>query len=208
MFSVVMLLAIQDGAELPAWRGHCGGGWGGGCYGYSGCYGGYGGCYGGYGGCYGGYYGGCYSYAPCYSYSYCAPTYAYCAPVYYTYPSCGVIVSPAMPGAAPAKKDGDKKPDGDKKEPETASLPATIQVTLPADAKLTIDNTPTTSTSGQRVFVSPSLPMGRTFHYTLQATVVREGKPVTLQETVAVRAGEQANVTLTLPAAGTGVASR
>ena len=87
--------------------------------------------------------------------------------------------------------------------PETGA--ATIVVSLPADAKLTIDGQATTSTSEHRVFVSPSLPAGQEYHYTLQAEVVVDGKPVTLSKTIAVRAGEQSQVTL---APITGVAAR
>jgi uncharacterized protein (TIGR03000 family) len=82
---------------------------------------------------------------------------------------------------------------------------ATIVVSLPADAKLTFDGEATTSTSNQRVFVSPTLPAGQEYHYTLQAEVVVDGKPVTVSKTVAVRAGEESHVTLT-PV--TGVAAR
>jgi uncharacterized protein (TIGR03000 family) len=87
-----------------------------------------------------------------------------------------------------------------------AEAPATIVVTLPEDATLSIDDSPTTSTSGNRVFVSPSLPTGREYHYTLKAEVMRDGKPVTVEEKITVKAGEETRIELTLPA--TGVASR
>lgn len=82
---------------------------------------------------------------------------------------------------------------------------ATIVVSLPADAKLTFDGEATASSSSQRVFVSPSLPAGQEYHYTLQAEVVVDGKAVTVSKTVAVRAGEESHVILT-PV--TGVAAR
>ena len=47
------------------------------------------------------------------------------------------------------KKDGEKKDDG--KEKTMISAPATIIVSLPADAKLTIDDAATTSTASPRV---------------------------------------------------------
>jgi uncharacterized protein (TIGR03000 family) len=125
--------------------------------------------------------------------------------VYY-YPSCGVIISPTP---APKKDEGTPKkeeviPKKDKDEPTSA--PATISVSLPADATLTIDGAPTTSTSAQRLFVSPALPAGQIFHYNLKATVMRDGAPVSVEERVAVRAGQQSRITLSMP--GTGVASR
>jgi uncharacterized protein (TIGR03000 family) len=78
---------------------------------------------------------------------------------------------------------------------------ALIVVSLPADAKLTIDGEATTSTSDQRVFVSPSLPTGQEFHYTLKAEIVVNGKTQVVSEVVAVRSGEETRVTLSAPTA-------
>jgi uncharacterized protein (TIGR03000 family) len=74
-------------------------------------------------------------------------------------------------------------------------------VTLPADAKLTIDDMPTVSTSESRVFESPSLSPGKTYYYVLKATVVRDGKPETVKKEVAVRAGEATRVKIEIPEA-------
>ena len=76
---------------------------------------------------------------------------------------------------------------------------AKLHVTLPAEAKLTIGGTPTVSTSESRLFVSPSLPTGKTFHYVLKATVVRDGKTETVTKEVAVRAGEDTRVKIEIP---------
>jgi uncharacterized protein (TIGR03000 family) len=81
------------------------------------------------------------------------------------------------------------------------NAPARIIVELPADATLKVDGSATSSTSGVRVLVSPELPAGQEFHYTLSAQVVREGKPVQVEQVVAVRAGEDSRVTLSLPVA-------
>ena len=84
----------------------------------------------------------------------------------------------------------------DKKE-EVRSVepaPATIVVSLPADARLTVDGNPTTSTTNRRVFVSPALDRGADFFYTLKAEVVRDGKTETRTEKVTVRAGEETKV--------------
>jgi uncharacterized protein (TIGR03000 family) len=89
---------------------------------------------------------------------------------------------------------------------DASQAPATLVVSLPADATLTVDDAPTASSSDTRLFVSPDLPMGREFHYTLKAKVMRDGKPVVVEETVAVKAGQQTSVTLKLPA--TSVAAR
>jgi len=86
-----------------------------------------------------------------------------------------------------------------------ADAPATIVVSLPADAKLTIDDEATTSTSDHRVFVSPNLPSGQEFHYTLKAEIKVDGKAQVVSQIVTVRAGEQTSVQLSAP---TGVAER
>ena len=74
-------------------------------------------------------------------------------------------------------------------------------MSLPADAKLTVDGRPTVSTSESRVFESPSLTPGKTFYYVLKATVVRGGKTETVTEKVAVRAGEDTRVEIEFPQA-------
>ena len=92
-------------------------------------------------------------------------------------------------------------PSGEKRSGLDAA-PGTIVVTLPEDARLLVDGHTTTSTSEVRVLVSPTLEPGRDFHYTLQAEVTRDGKLVRIEERVAVRAGEETQVTLRLPAEG------
>jgi uncharacterized protein (TIGR03000 family) len=78
--------------------------------------------------------------------------------------------------------------------------PATLVVSLPADAVLTIDGTPTTSTSAERVFRTPSLEPGQDFEYTLEAKVVRGGEPKVIKQRVTVRAGQETTVRLEVPA--------
>jgi uncharacterized protein (TIGR03000 family) len=79
--------------------------------------------------------------------------------------------------------------------------PARVYVSLPAEATLTIDDTPTVSTTAERVFESPTLPQGKTFYYTLKATITRDGKTETVTQKVAIRAGEDTQVKLEIPAA-------
>jgi uncharacterized protein (TIGR03000 family) len=222
MYNLVVLMALGTGADAPAWSdsnipllnqsrepqrcGGCrgggfgcrggggfgcrgGGGFGcrGGCYG-GGCYGGYGGCYGGgiaYSGCYGGCYGGGMVYG-CYG--------------------GGVMhgCHGGMPHHAPA---GQKPEPAPKPKPEGGTppgqargpAPAVIVVSLPADARLTVDDTPTRSTSSLRTLVSPPLEPGKTFTYTLKAELDRDGQPVTQTREVVVRAGEEARVRFDLP---------
>ena len=79
---------------------------------------------------------------------------------------------------------------------------ATLVVTLPADATLTIDGTATSSTSANRVFVTPSLEEGKEYEYTLKAQVVRDGQTQIATAKVTVRPGKTSQVELTVPAAG------
>jgi len=74
--------------------------------------------------------------------------------------------------------------------------PATLIVTVPADARLSIDGEATTSTSTERVFVSPALTFGRDYHYTLQAEFQKDGKTVKVRKDVAITAGNETRVNL------------
>ncbi len=85
--------------------------------------------------------------------------------------------------------------------PSDVAAPATLTVRLPADAKLSIQGAPTTSTKNVRTFISPPLQPGKAYEYTLRATVTRDGKPVERTRTVKVRAGQQNEVIIDLPAA-------
>jgi uncharacterized protein (TIGR03000 family) len=78
-------------------------------------------------------------------------------------------------------------------------MPATLTVTLPADAQLRVDGQRTSSTSSRRVFVSPPLQPGRSYSYTLEAQVVRNGQTLSVSREVPVRAGQQTAVNLDMP---------
>lgn len=84
----------------------------------------------------------------------------------------------------------------------TLGTEATLVVSLPEDAKLTIDGESTSSTSAQRVFVSPALELGKEYEYTLKAEVLRDGKTQIATAKVTVRPGETSQVELKVPAAG------
>lgn len=230
MYSVVLMMALTGGGDVPALGHGCSGGCYG-CYGggygscsggghhgcrggghhrskgccggsYGGCYGScYGGCYGGgyscsggghkhrrghsccggcYGGCYGGGYGGCYGGG--YGYG--------CVGGVGGVGGMGgatVVPGNVAPNTAPAN------PAKNKTSLENAA-PATLIVTVPADALLSIDGEATTSTSTERVFVSPALNFGREYHYTLQAEFQKDGKTVKLTKDVAIKAGDETRV--------------
>jgi uncharacterized protein (TIGR03000 family) len=201
MYSVVLMMAITTGGDVAdCHRGGCGGGGGllshrhggGGCYG-GGCYGGgYGGCYGGgYGGCYGGGYGGCYGggYGGCYG---------GCYGGYYMAPKEEIKKMPEKD-----KKDKDGK-DKDGKDDEARiggpGAPARIVVSMPGDARFTIDDYTSPARSETHIVVSSPLRGDETRTYNLKAEVIRDGKVQTMEQRVTVRAGEEAKVTLSLPA--------
>ena len=82
----------------------------------------------------------------------------------------------------------------EKKTSLEGAAPATLIVTIPADARLRIDGEATTSTTSQRVFVSPALNFGREYHYTLEAEFQKNGKMVKVTKEVAVKAGDETRV--------------
>lgn len=115
----------------------------------------------------------------------------------------GTVIIPTDPGTGPGPdpktKEKDKKPVG------SVVRPATILVTLPADAKLTIDGNSTTQASDRRTFTTPALDVNSEYVYNLRAEVVREGRTVVETQTVTVRGG----LTTTVPFSfSTSVASR
>jgi uncharacterized protein (TIGR03000 family) len=100
-------------------------------------------------------------------------------------------------------------PKEEKKKPSeeaSTSAPATIVVSLPAEAKLTVDGNATRSTTDRRTFTTPALEAGQTFVYSLRAEIVRDGQVAEQIQEVAVRSGETTNVSFTF--ASQGVASR
>jgi uncharacterized protein (TIGR03000 family) len=74
------------------------------------------------------------------------------------------------------------------------NAPATITVSVPENAKLTIDDAATTSTAAQRVFVTPALTAGKNYYYNLKVEYVQDGKPVVITKKVDVTAGNEATV--------------
>jgi len=163
MYSVVLLMAISGGADVPASHG-CHGGEGA-CYGGS-CHGGGHRLFGHRHSCHGG--GGCHG---------------------SSYGCCGGG-APGVGGEKPKDmpKPGDKPKE--KEDEVSTSAPATIVVSLPAEAKLTIDDATTSATGAVRTFVSPNLNNGMEYHYDLKAEV--GGKFVAKR--ITVRAGEETRV--------------
>lgn len=177
MYSVVLMMAMAGGADAPGLGHHRGGC---GCCG-SMAYGCYGGCW---GGCYGGY--GC-----------CGMTWYGC---------CGTAM-PAAPAEGPGPLQGptprergpvERRTDLGPVEPDRAR----IVVSLPAEARLTFEGTPTRSTEAVRAFASPVLEPGQDYVYTLRAEVVQDGRVVAVTKRVRVQAGQESRLALEFPASG------
>jgi uncharacterized protein (TIGR03000 family) len=96
-----------------------------------------------------------------------------------------------MPPAPPAPKPEDRK--------KAEAAPARITVTLPADAKLTVDDVECPLTSEKRTFSSPKLQPGQRYYYTFKAEVVRDGKTRTETKRVIIAAGDKVDVEFALP---------
>jgi len=79
------------------------------------------------------------------------------------------------------------------------SAPVTLVVSLPAEAKLSVDDYATKSTSAVRTFTSPVLEAGQEYTYTLKGEMIRDGKTETTTKQVTVRAGDQLSVSLNFP---------
>lgn len=163
-------LFVQD-ANAFGHRGGCG--WGG-CgygYGYAGC--GYGGC--GFGGC---------GYAGC-GYGYGA--YGYGGPGYGGYaatPASGYVPVGSQPFAASVASNARLTPNS-----------LLLKVKVPADAKVFVNDRPTTSKGEERRFTSNGLHYAVPYRYQVRAEFVRDGKPVSEEQTVALSAGEVIAVT-------------
>ena len=218
MYSIVLMAALTTGTEATAWNGGCRG-CNGGCYGYAasscyGCYGGYSGCWGGRRGCFGGRYGcyggyGCWGngcagyysgcYGGCWGGGSCYGCYGYAGYNSYGYSSYyygGGSPYAVVPLYTPTANSAVTQ--------QTASATrATLIVSLPADANLTVEGAATRSTSSTRVFTSPDLPAGKDFYYELTGKITRDGQTLTVNKQVRVRAGEETRVALDFPTATT-----
>jgi uncharacterized protein (TIGR03000 family) len=90
--------------------------------------------------------------------------------------------------------------------PSPAALPAatavptsaSLRVSMPADAKLSVGDFNTESSGSVRFFQSPPLVEGKTYAYELCAEVNRSGRTVTETKTIVVRAGQSAEVDFAL----------
>jgi len=121
------------------------------------------------------------------------------APSYYPYGTYATTVdlmpSPRMvpPRVIPRESAPKDKPS--KKAARTAS----IDVRLPADAKVWIEGKETAQTGALRRFVSPPLDVSRTYTYELRVSWTRQGRQVIQDRRLDVRAGDRQSVLFLTP---------
>jgi uncharacterized protein (TIGR03000 family) len=137
--------------------------------------------------------GSCHGYASCSGYMGCTGC------------TGGVMMNPAPMGApsaapapAPTPKGAEPRPATPRQPASLDAAPAKVLVSLPADAKLSIDGNSTVSTSSSRTFVSPDLQVGKDYVYTMIAELSVDGKIVSESKTITVRAGETTQVAFDL----------
>ena len=152
-------------------------------------YGGYG--YGGYAGCgYGGYgYGG---------WGYPAGGYM---PGAYPAPGSAPTSTPAS-APAPAPSYGPSSGPAPTPRPPASYAPAAamntvvLDVTVPSDARVVINDLLTTSTGEHRRYMSRDLQPGSVYRYQVRAEYMRDGKTTTDEQTVELTAGDTRSITL------------
>jgi len=109
----------------------------------------------------------------------------------------GAATSPSSP-AAPSTSEPSKMPaTKDEKPKDEKPKSGNVSVVLPTDAKLLFNGVASVGTGGVRTFATPPLAPGQSYQYQLTAEVTRDGRTERATETVIVRAGETARVTLT-----------
>jgi uncharacterized protein (TIGR03000 family) len=101
-----------------------------------------------------------------------------------------------MPGTGGDKAPAPKREGKGGTEESEGPRPGSIEVRVPADARITVDGAPTQSTSSLRHFVTPPLERGYSYYYVLRAEVQRDGKTLTQTQRVTVTAGQTTAVSL------------
>lgn len=71
---------------------------------------------------------------------------------------------------------------------------AYLVVSVPAEAKVFVNDRPTTSTGAERQYVSHGLEQGMHYEYTVRAEMVRDGKTVSETKTVQLTAGNNSSL--------------
>src|SRR5262245_19398585 len=117
----------------------------------------------------------------------------------HSYPGMAPAYIPSkVPPPAPAKPGASPKDDG---------KGARLIIDVPAQAKLYIDGQLSKSIAEQRQFSTPPLQSGQTYFYDLAVEVMKDGKPVTEEKRIVVRAGDEIRESFTNMAKPSNVSS-
>ena len=81
----------------------------------------------------------------------------------------------------------------------SANEPATIIVHVPENATLLVNGKQTRSTSSTRLFYSPPLESGKSYHYDFEARIDRDDQTVKARKRVEVGAGDRREISITMP---------
>ncbi|QEG36712.1 TIGR03000 domain-containing protein [Bythopirellula goksoeyrii] len=76
-------------------------------------------------------------------------------------------------------------------EETSAADDATVEVTLPADAKVFVNDNPTTSTGSSRSYVSNGLKRGQAYRYDFRVEYEQDGETVVKEESINLTAGDK-----------------
>ncbi len=68
---------------------------------------------------------------------------------------------------------------------------------VPADAKVTVNDRPTTSTGEFRKFESTGVQLGAAYGYRVRVEFVRDGRPITEEKEISLMAGQSGALTFT-----------
>lgn len=116
-----------------------------------------------------------------------------------------VIESPAVPmtappstAPAPAPAPGEIPPQAPSASDSARLNSATLNVHVPADAKVFVNGLATKSTGADRHYVSNGLRYGYSYSYEIRAELVRDGRTVSQTKTVKLGAGADTDVTFEL----------
>ncbi len=109
-------------------------------------------------------------------------------------------VPPVVAHALPTQVET-KKQDRQEARRSQESAPATVVVSLPAEAKLYFNNKLTGTDSERREFQSPPLNPGMIYRYSVRAEMVVDGKVQVESKTIEVHAGQKTSVLIPFPTA-------
>jgi uncharacterized protein (TIGR03000 family) len=141
-----------------------------------------------------------YSYLPAYTgyYTYASPV---AVPAISTYAS-PVAVPVIPPEASPLAVASNPLPAATRSmyynPSNSANRPATIIVHVPENATLLVNGKRTRSTSSTRLFYSPPLESGKSYHYDFEARMDRDGQTVKARKRVEVGAGDRHEISITM----------